>query len=799
MTPAGPSAAGSSSRSRPDGTAPPRATAPRSAAGGPVTSRTAAGAPRAATRTGSVPPRQRPARPAGPAETPAGRATPTARKAQPAPRQTQPVPRKPQPATRKAAPTQKAAPIRKPAQKTAAARKPAQKTLPARKAAPAARSGAPAARTAPQRTRSAPGSSGPSARPLARSPQPGLRRGPGGTGAGNKVGGNGGGNGRGRPPRPPRPPRARPPRLRRVRIANPDRRLRFAMVAALTVFTVFGARLFQLQGLDSASLAAKAYASRLNTLPLPAHRGDILDTDGVTLATTFDRVTITLDQTLIPQYRLRDKDPTHLKGVAGAAAGLSPVLGISVPDLTRKLTGDRRFVYLVKNVEPQVWRDVDALSIPGVIPESTSRRVYPGQTVGASLIGFLDSTGKPQSGIERSYNSLLKGTDGQLSYEKGKGGQQIGTGVTTETEPVAGQDIQLTINADLQYRAQAVTATAVKATAAQSATAVVLDVKTGDVLALADAPTFDANAPGAAPAANLENRALTDVFEPGSTSKVITAAAALQEGVAKPTTRLTVPPLLPRGVAGTFHDAEVHGTEKLTFAGVLAQSSNIGTIKVGERMSPATMHQYLMKFGIGSRTGVGLPESPGILADSKDWDGRQRYTVLFGQGLAVTSLQSASVFATIGNNGVRIAPRLIKAEGPDAQHLTAQPGGARTRVVSARTAKQLREMMEGVVGADGTAEKASIEGYRVAGKTGTAQAFSAKCSCYSGYTASFVGMAPADNPRLVVAVFIQQPVNGHFGGSVAAPVFKELMTYALQQEGIAPTGTKAPKVPVYWH
>ena len=326
----------------------------------------------------------------------------------------------------------------------------------------------------------------------------------------------------------------------------------------------------------------------------------------------------------------------------------------------------------------------------------------------------------------------------------------------------------------------------------------ILDTETGQILALADAPTFDANAPGASPAADLGNRALTDAFEPGSTNKVITASAALQEGKAKPTTQLSVPGVLARGGA-VFHDAETHGTENLTLAGVLAKSSNIGAIEIGERLPPSTFYSYLTKFGLGSKTGIGLPESSGILAPYQNWNNSQRYTVLFGQGLSVTSLQMASVFATIANDGVRRPPTLIKAISDANGTLQPQPLGPPTRVISARTASQMRQMLEGVVSDQGTAELATIPGYRVAGKTGTAEYYDSTCSCYKGYTASFIGIAPADKPRLVVAVFLQQPVKGHYGGAVAAPIFQQLMTYALTREGIAPTGTKAPKVPLDWH
>jgi cell division protein FtsI (penicillin-binding protein 3) len=596
------------------------------------------------------------------------------------------------------------------------------------------------------------------------------------------------------PRRPPQPPRVRLPP---ARVGNPDRRLRFALVAALVVFTVFGGRLFQLQGLDASALAAKALASRSITEPLPAHRGDILDTTGAVLATTVERRNITVDQRLVSQYLIRDDVPNARKGVAGAARVLSPVLRLSVPALVKKLSGDRRFGYVVKGVAPNVWREVARLGIPGLFSEQASRRTYSNGQVAASVIGFLGKDGTPLSGIERTENGLLQGTDGKLTYEQGRNGQQIATGLSSETEPVAGRSVQLTIDRDLAWKAQEALARQVKLTGARSGQAVILDTRNGDVLALADAPTFNANAPGAAPAADRENRTLIDVFEPGSTSKVITAAAALEEHKVKPGTRLKVDGTIRRG-GKTFHDSHQHAVENLTFAGVLAKSSNVGTIRVGEKLSPATMHDYLTRFGLGSPTGVGLPESRGILAPAREWSNSQRYTVLFGQGLSVTALQSASVFATIANNGVRVTPRLIKATTDAEGRMKALPAAKKTRVVSAKTAKQLRLILESVVGDDGTAVEASIPGYRVAGKTGTAQAYDDKCHCYAGYTASFVGMAPADDPRLVVAVFLQQPVRGYYGGTVAAPVFQEVMTYALAREGVAPSGTKAPRVPLDW-
>ncbi|GLY33751.1 cell division protein FtsI [Kineosporia sp. NBRC 101731] len=561
---------------------------------------------------------------------------------------------------------------------------------------------------------------------------------------------------------------------------------------------MFAGKLVQLQAIDAEKLSAEALESRSITKPLPAHRGDILDTNGSVLATTVERRNITVDQTLVSAYNETAKVPNDEKGAVGAARKIAPVLNQPVAEVAQTLAGNKRFNYVAKDVEPTVWRDVSALDIPGIFSESASRRTYPADAVASNVLGFINSQGEAQSGIERSQDELLNGTDGTLTYEKGKGGQQIATGMTTETEPVDGKDIQLTLDRDLQWKSQEALDKVVKDANAASATLVALDIKTGEILALADAPTYNANTPNKAKAADLGNRALTDVFEPGSTSKVITAAAAIEEGVATPSSHITVPNRLDRGAAGVIRDSEEHGVEKLTFAGVLAKSSNIGTVKVGEKMSAQTMYDYLTKFGIGSKTGVGMTESAGILSTPDKWDGRTRLNVMFGQGLSVTALQSAEVFATIANDGVRVQPKLVKAvTGADGK-LEPEPEGKKTRVVSTRTAEQVRLMLESVVGEGGTAVNAEIPGYRVAGKTGTAQAYDESCGCYNGYTASFVGMAPADDPALVVAVFVQQPQNGHYGGILAAPVFQQIMSYALTLQGIEPTGAKMPDVPLEW-
>jgi cell division protein FtsI (penicillin-binding protein 3) len=408
----------------------------------------------------------------------------------------------------------------------------------------------------------------------------------------------------------------------------------------------------------------------------------------------------------------------------------------------------------------------------------------------------VGADGKGAGGMELAFDKLLAGKPGELTYESAVGGREIPTGRTSETAAVPGADVRLTINRDIQWVAQQAIAAKVNETGALNGTVVVMDPRTGDILAMASAPGFDPSHASTTAAGLLGNPALSDVYEPGSTSKVMTAAAAIQEKVVTPTTAITVPGTL-RRAGKTFHDDVAHGTWHLTFTGVLAKSSNLGTIEVAERMPAATLASYLQRFGIGSPTGLHFPgESRGILAKVDDWSGSQRYTIPFGQGLSVNAVQQTSVFATLANNGVRVQPRLVAGvTGADGRFVPA-PASPSTRVVSAQTATTVRQMLESVVGEGGTAPMAQIPGYRVAGKTGTAQRVDDTCSCYRGYTASFIGMAPADNPRLVVSVTLQRPVHGHFGGRLGGPVFRQVMSFALQTLRIPPTGTTRPVLPL---
>jgi cell division protein FtsI (penicillin-binding protein 3) len=566
------------------------------------------------------------------------------------------------------------------------------------------------------------------------------------------------------------------------------------------VLGLFAVQLLRLQALDAPAMARAALGSRLTTVPVTATRGQILDRNGVVLAASLERYNVTVDQTVVKEYYRYVRDPVSHKtqkvkpGLDGAVAALAPVLGLPSATVRERLTGTRRFAYVAKGVTPAVWRKVEALQIGALHPERTSQRFYPADGVGASVMGFVGKDNTALAGLELRLDRQLRGRAGSITYQRDPSGRYIPMTDVAEHPELPGRDVRLTLDRDLQWKAERLLAAKVRESGALSGTAVVMSAEDGRILALANAPTFDPNVPSRSTPANLSNRALSEVYEPGSTSKVMTAAAALEEGVVRASTPFTVDDQIQRGGA-TFHDSHVHPPERLTFAGVLAKSSNVGTIMAGERVPSDTMYEYLTKFGIGRESGLSFPgESRGILAAAQDWSGSQRYTVLFGQGLSVNAVQAAGVYQTIANDGVRVEPRLVAGTVDERGRVEPAPASPRTRVVSKETAQSLRNMLEGVVSQDGTAPQARIPGYRVAGKTGTAQRFDPACGCYRGYTGSFIGMAPADDPKLVVAVTLQRPVRGYYGGTVAAPVFRDIMGYALQELQIPPTGTRSPAI-----
>ncbi|WP_380156976.1 peptidoglycan D,D-transpeptidase FtsI family protein [Kineococcus sp. R86509] len=596
---------------------------------------------------------------------------------------------------------------------------------------------------------------------------------------------------------------------------RPDMRMRVYSVGVLFGLTVLGGRLVQLQGADASSLAEDALKQRTSKTKLYAKRGDILDDKGVVLATSVERRDVIADPSTIETFNTNQTDGSKYKeslgqGPSGAAALLAPILGIDEQTLTTKLTKKRpkdQYAVVAVGITPELWQQVADAGVSGITSKRQTQRIYPTGSASSTLVGVLgtpvtdEETGVvsdyPLGGLELAKNTLLTGTDGSMKYERSLGGQEIPLGDRETVEPVDGTSLHLTIDSDLQWKAQSAIVAKVAETGAISGTVVIMD-KQQRLLALASAPSIDPANMTSFTNNQLLNTALTEAFEPGSTAKVVTLAAVLEEKVFSEDSPFTVPGELKRSDK-VFHDSHPHGDEKLTLAGILAQSSNIGTIMAGEKMKAEEIYEYQRAFGFGSKTTLNFPgETAGIVAKPEDYSGTQRFTVMFGQGMSVNAVQAASVFATIANDGVRIEPTLIAGTSDPNGNYVAGAAGDSSVVVSPATAKTLRDMMQAVVSEEGTAAAAAIPGYLVAGKTGTAARYDQDLGRYSGYTASFIGLAPADDPELVVAVILQDPKTNYYGGSAAGPVFKDVMSYALLQRGVTPSAEPAADLPLTW-
>ena len=567
-------------------------------------------------------------------------------------------------------------------------------------------------------------------------------------------------------------------------------RIRKVVAIALVILMLFSLRLIDLQAVRAAGFVERAQDELTKSGTLLAPRGTIYDKNGIELARSVSAINIAVDQLLI-------NDPQT------AANLVAPILGVDKELLLPQLTGERRYVLIAKDVAPAIWREVNATisaynksvmsesdgitkRIGGFVPERSFIRDYPSGPLTASLVGIINDQGVGASGVESSLNPMLSGVNGKYLYANGRGSiipgsQQI------QVEAKSGTSIRLTIDRDVQWVAQNAINQAVSSSRAQSGTVVVMDPKTGHILAQASAPTFDPNDSKSITLEKLNNPSVQEVFEPGSTGKVITVAAALEEKKIKPDTVFTIPYSM-KIYDRTFSDHEKHPTVKMTTTKMLAVSSNTGSIQVGQMLGKNTLYDYLRKFGIGESTNSKLPgESAGILHPVKDWSGVSLPTISFGQGYSVTAMQATSVFATIANNGVRVNPTILAGVVDQNGRYTPAKAADGIRVLSDETAAQMRLMMEGVVSTTGTAPSAAIDGYRVAGKTGTAQRYNSRCGCYSGYTASFIGFAPADQPKYVISVTIQDPKGLHWGGLLAGPVFKKVMSFVLQNEKVKPT------------
>ena len=599
-------------------------------------------------------------------------------------------------------------------------------------------------------------------------------------------------------------------------MGRPGTRLRGGLVVLLVLLTVLGGRLLQLQGVDPGGYASTAEGQRVVTSELVATRGSITDRSGEALAMSIDgravygeprviaraaevcaRVAAEAEATVVqaaatvktgPAEPTVPAEPPKPCTPAEIAAVVAPTLGLPVAELTEKLSRPTAFVYLARDLDPSVGTAVRELGLTGVGVLSEPRREHPGGDLAASVLGFTDREGKGAGGIELEFDRMLAGVDGTERREVDSAGRTIPTAEQTRTEAVPGSEVQLTIDRDLQWYAQQVLAQKVAETEADNGSVIVMDVKTGEVLAMATAPTFDADNPGAVPAERRGNPAVSDIYDPGSVNKIIIAAAALEAGIVEPDTVMSVPYQQKFG-AKLVTDSHQHPVENYTFNGVIIQSSNVGTVQVAAKLGPQRIYDAMRSFGYAEKTGLRLPgEQAGLLPAPADWSGSSLGTIPIGQGVSVTAMQVASVYQTVANGGVRVAPSLIRATVDPQGASTPAPKPETRRVISEEVAAAVRPMLEGVVSAEGTAETAAIPGYRIAGKTGTADR--AVNGTYDGsYTSSFVGFAPADAPRFVTAVVLQGTgKKDYYGGSVAGPVFKQVMGFALQGQGVPPTG-----------
>lgn len=573
------------------------------------------------------------------------------------------------------------------------------------------------------------------------------------------------------------------------------RRLRLCLIVVLAVFVLFGARLFQIQGVDAKAYAAMAVQTGTATTTVPAPRGAIVDRNGVELAANVDGLTITADPSMTAQN----------------APQIARILYEKLPDridyfktIEMLRTPDSRFVYLVRDLPAsEASAAVEAVreaSFTGVFTEKEILRTYPGGSLAANLLGFTDAEGKGVGGIEQRYDQALTGKDGSSTFEVSSTGQRIPMADSTVEQMVPGTTVKTTIDRDLQWYADQRLADVVSSSGADWGLAITMDVKTCQILQTSQSPTFNPDERTGITERNTVSRSTQTVYEPGSVLKPVTMAALADQGLIDADTKIRVPGQM---VIDGFPigDHWDHGVLQMTAAGVIAQSSNLGTIIAAQQMDDETFHDYLTRFGFGSTTGIELPgESAGIVADAESWTAAKHATTAFGQGISVTAMQMMRAIGVIANDGMACDPTVVEStiapDGTETPQEHAQP----RRVVSSEAAAQVTRMMEAVTADDGTAPAAQIEGYRVAGKTGTAWRVNPETGTYirGQNTVSFVGFAPADKPRFLTYVVVDKPPSNAGGGSLAGPVFHDIMSMTLERFGVTPTGAAPPKVEQYW-
>ncbi len=572
-------------------------------------------------------------------------------------------------------------------------------------------------------------------------------------------------------------------------------RLRPALVLITVVAfaLVFLVRLTDVQVVQADRLRAESKDRRSITTVLPGPRGDIVDAEGTVLATTVERYRVTA----VPWIAAKAGHvPAQATRIAGA-------LGVDAGAVTTALTEDPKASYalLAKRVSFAALQRVKRLHLGWLYYAAVPERTYPAGPVAGNLVGFVGADQQAQAGVEYGWNRCLRGTDGSSVAESALDATPIPGTDTVVRAAKPGGRVRLTIDRDLQYASQQILAARAKQTGAEWGVVVVQEVRSGRLLAVADWPTVDPNHVGTTAAADpgaLGSRAFTAPYEPGSTMKPLTASMLLDAGLATPATRAVVPyRITPDGA--DVNDSEMHGTEHLTLAGVLVQSSNVGISRLGTALPDADRLAYLKRFGFGSPTAVGFgAEAAGDLgANAPDWDAQSRYATMFGQGLTVSAVQMASAYQALANGGVRLPTRLVQSCTDADGSVHPVQAGSPTRALSASAATGTVRMLENVATKGWLASQVRIPGYRVAIKTGTAQETDGQGGYSKGYLVSMAGIAPADDPRYVVYVALSKPARMNTS-EATAPVFRQVMARALQAGGVVPSGSVSPDLPTTW-
>ncbi|MEA2276851.1 MAG: hypothetical protein QOC78_1811 [Solirubrobacteraceae bacterium] len=549
-----------------------------------------------------------------------------------------------------------------------------------------------------------------------------------------------------------------------------ERRIGLLFAAFLTLLVLAGVRTLWLGIINGSSLATAAASQQVTSTDLPARRGTIVDRKGVELA-----VSEPADDVSATPYLVRDPLKT--------AASLAPLLGVSSDALMRKLARrDTGFVYLARRLPAGTADKVARLKLPGIQLAPGHLRVYPREYLASQLLGSVGTDGTGLNGLEYADDGILQGTDGKRRLVKDALGQPI---EVRDTKPArAGARIELTIDAAIQDKVERVLADVGQTYQPKGATAIVMNPNTGEILALANWPRVDNNKPWAAPAYAYQDRAVGYTYEPGSTFKSVTVAGALQDGTVTPGTSFNLDPQIHVADRTIGESEVVTGPRTLTTSQILAESSNVGAVTIGLKMGKQRFDYWVRKFGFGQPTGVDLPgEERGIVPAVDKYSGSSMGNLPIGQGLSVTPIQMAQAYAAIANGGVLRAPYVVRrVDG------RVRPAPQGHRIISERAAAQLRKMLEGAFAPGGTASEVSIRGYRLAGKTGTANKIDATTGMYSKsrYIASFMGFAPALHPKLLIGVMVDEPKGAIYGGVVAAPAFGRIASFALPYLRIAP-------------